>query len=437
MPTLDATAHPGLDAAARGGRPRIRGVRPALASCHAVLATLAVVAAWPAQAHAARPCDYSKPTLEDIGEGAHPTFSADGEAIIFNSTRGQGLLGTGPRAANTQGALRIYRAPVDPATGKFSTEGPHVECLTCEHPRPPGAERSFDGTPQVSPDGEQILFVSSRDHEPAPASAPGGGVGQELYVMNADGSNPVRLTETPRFAGNYHPQWSRDGKRIFWGRNYNDLKSWELLVADYDEEPRPHLEHVVRLTGPTDTAWYEPHGFSPNGRRVIFTSSRSNLGNGEIYTMELELGPRRRVTGGGELRRLTDNPYWDEHAHYSPDGHRIAFVSSRDHPGAILGALMKASYDLNLPSNLDTYVVVPGVFLLAASARDPVSPLRLDIYLMNRDGSGILKVTDDQGAADLDWSPDGSRIVFRNRGNRVGLVSFDCRGTRRARAARN
>jgi Tol biopolymer transport system component len=381
-----------------------------------MLSLLVLLTAAPA-ATAATSCDYKRPKLEKLGEGAHPTFSADGKAIIFNSTRGGGAGGQGARPGNTQGALRIYRAPRDPKTGKFKTEGPHVVCLTCKHLRPSGAEGSFDGTAQASPDGRKIIFTSSRDHEPAPASAPGGGIGQDVYVMNADGSDPVRLTITPSHAGTYHPQWSFDGKHILWGRNYNDLKSWELLVARYVSRPRPHLERVVRLTGNDDSRFYEPHGFSPDGRRVIFTAARGNAGNGEIYTMELERGAGGRILRGGRVKQLTDNRYWDEHAHYRHDGSKIAWITSRDHPGAGLGTVMTTSDLLNVPPDYDNYLVVPGVFLLVTAGS-------LDIHLMDPDGSHDLKVTDEQFAADLDWSPDGCKIVFRNKGSEVGLVKF-------------
>jgi len=49
-----------------------------------------------------------------------------------------------------------------------------------------------------SPDDKKIAFVSDRDGS------------QEIYVMNADGSNASRLTD----AGGIQPTWSPDGARI-------------------------------------------------------------------------------------------------------------------------------------------------------------------------------------------------------------------------------
>jgi Tol biopolymer transport system component len=53
--------------------------------------------------------------------------------------------------------------------------------------------------PQWSHDGKKIVFTSDRDGDP------------EIYTMNADGSNPVRVTYAP--GRDAHPYFSRDA---FW-----------------------------------------------------------------------------------------------------------------------------------------------------------------------------------------------------------------------------
>src|SRR5262245_3660417 len=54
--------------------------------------------------------------------------------------------------------------------------------------------------PQWSHDGKRIAFTSDRDDDP------------EIYVMNADGTNPIRLTTAK--GRDAHPYFSKDGKRI-------------------------------------------------------------------------------------------------------------------------------------------------------------------------------------------------------------------------------
>lgn len=62
------------------------------------------------------------------------------------------------------------------------------------------ADPAGDNWPEWSPDGRRIAFHSRRTGN------------LDIWVMNADGSNPVRLTDDPEH--DYLPSWSPDGKMI-------------------------------------------------------------------------------------------------------------------------------------------------------------------------------------------------------------------------------
>ena len=141
-----------------------------------------------------------------------PTWSPDGRVIAYDSDYGLHL--TSP-------------------DGSFGgqTYGRHINALSTD---------VRDTSPAWSPDGSKIAFMfNQHDH-------------QEIYVMNADGSNRVRLTEeepfTPRPPNNVSPAWSPDGRHIafFTDRNSNSEPLWELYVMNADgSDQRPMFETAL------------------------------------------------------------------------------------------------------------------------------------------------------------------------------------------------
>jgi Tol biopolymer transport system component len=93
-----------------------------------------------------------------------------------------------------------------------------------------------DTSPAWSPDGTKIAFMfNQHDH-------------QEIYVMNADGSNRVRLTQEEPFTGrapnNVSPAWSPDGRHIAFFSDRNG--KWELYVMNADgSNQRPMFETAL------------------------------------------------------------------------------------------------------------------------------------------------------------------------------------------------
>jgi Tol biopolymer transport system component len=129
----------------------------------------------------------------------------------------------------------------------------------------------------------------------------------------------------------------------------------------------------------TDTPGYDAEAtVSRDGGRVVFTSVRD--GDLDIYTMDPE---------GGSLKRLTDEPGYDGGAFFSYDGSTIVYRAHHPEPGP----------------ELDDY--------RALLAEGLVRPTRMEIWVMDADGSNKRQVTDN-GAANFApyFFPDGERIVF-------------------------
>lgn len=276
-------------------------------------------------------------------------------------------------------------------------------CLTCGQPG------NNDGVRWRPQSGDAILFVSGRDH-PFAIGGDAAGFGQELYAMRPDGTQVTRLTTSHGYGTNYHPNWSPDGKRIVWGRTEDH--AWDVMVADFvSDGVSLHLGKPRRLVH--DTTWWETHGFSADGKSVIATNTRAGFMSADIYAIDVETG---------KLRRLTSNPAWDEHAHLSPDGRKLAWISGQWRPAATLG-LNEGS----ISPIFDFLWIMPGILF----ELEPPAGYTTELTLMDADGSHVERLTADSlVAADNEWSPDGRHIVFRHTDPTTGkgkirILTFD------------
>jgi Tol biopolymer transport system component len=317
-------------------------------------------------------CGYEKFHVDDLVRSAdvQPTdgmsFSPDGTEIAI--------------PLRDDGKLQIYRLP---ATGRDAAK--RKACVTCGQPG------NNDGV-RWRPGGDALLFVSDRDH-PFALGNDGAGCGQELYVMRPDGSKATRLTQSHTWATNYHPNWSPDGKRIVWGRTED--RAWDVMVADFVSDASG-----MRLLAPRrivhDTTWWETHGFSRDGTRVIATNTRAGLLASDIYSVGVD---------DGHVRRLTADVAWDEHAHLSPDGRELAWVSGRHRQASVA-----AFADGSVSPLFDFFWIVPGIVF----DFEPPAGYTTELTLMDADGRHVRRLTtDDHIVADNEWDSSGRRIVFR------------------------
>ena len=116
----------------------------------------------------------------------------------------------------------------------------YVMDINGKNPRRLTNSRHGDYSPSWSPDGKRIVFSSKRD----------GGVTSEIYVMDADGSSPQRLTNNGH--NDYSPSWSPDGERIAF------VSVHEIYVMDADGGNEKRLSQ-------DDQKGYSP-SWSPDGK---------------------------------------------------------------------------------------------------------------------------------------------------------------------------
>ncbi|MCX7877798.1 MAG: hypothetical protein N2510_04055 [Ignavibacteria bacterium] len=238
-------------------------------------------------------------------------------------------------------------------------------------------------------DGTKIIFQSTR--EPYDCD--------QIFIMNLDGSN-LRLVSTGkgRTTCSY---FMPDGKLILYSSTHLGSEScpqkpdfsrgyvW-ALYKDYDIFISDTSGKIVKQL--TSSGYYDAEAtVSPKGDKIVFTSTRD--GDIELYSMNPD---------GSNVKRLTDAPGYDGGAFFSYDGEMIVFRASR--------------FDNENDLNEYRRLLEQGL----------VRPSKLDIYVMNSDGTNIRRLTNN-GAANFGpyFFPDNKRIIFSSNMDDPGGRNFE------------
>ena len=220
--------------------------------------------------------------------------TVDNDGNVLASGFGQTLV----TATTTWGKTDTARVFVQNELLVVSTRAGNAELYTVSRSAPGTFNRlttdpASDVSASYSPDGTSIVFVSTRV------------ANQEIYVMDADGSNVRRLTNTP--AGEDTPRWTPDGRHIVYASNATG--SYQVWIMNADGSEQKRLTEGASFN-------YQP-SVSPDGRTIAFASTRD--GNYEIYLMDLS---------GANQRNFTKSPALEQMPVWFPDG-KLAFVQEQ------------------------------------------------------------------------------------------------------------
>jgi Tol biopolymer transport system component len=163
------------------------------------------------------------------------------------------------------------------------------------------------------PGGAKLAFDSDR-YDPDNSGGPFDISGiNDIFKMNPDGTGLVKLTHSENFDAD--SAWSPDGKKIaFDSDRRNHQGRQEIYVMDADGT------NVRRLsTLPSDAMYDIAPRFSPEGSRIVFTRYITDPGRSALFTV--------RVDGSG-LKQLTPWGNGAGDADYSPDGNKIVFEAA-------------------------------------------------------------------------------------------------------------
>ncbi len=238
-----------------------------------------------------------------------------------------------------------------------------------------------------SADGRRLIFQSTRN----------GRTCDQQFVMNVDGSNVHRVSSgSGKTTCGY---FFGDDQKIFFA-------STHAVDTACSPKPDPSKGYVWRLdpydiyTANADgtdlkritrNGVYTAEGtLSPDGQTIVYTSLKG--GDLDIYTMK---------TDGSDVKRLTTTPGYDGGAFFSPDGSKIVYRAWHPTDTAL------TNYQELLHQGL-------------------VRPNRMEIWVMNADGSDQHQVTSLGGANFAPYfTPDGRRIIFASNYKDPHSRNFD------------
>lgn len=238
-----------------------------------------------------------------------------------------------------------------------------------------------------SHDGTRLIFQSTRDGRNC----------DQQFIMSVDGRNVRRIsTGSGKTTCGY---FFAGDQRVFFASTHavdtacpprpDPSKGYVWRLDPYDiyteNADGSDLQRLTRY------GVYTAEGtLSPDGKTIVFTSLKD--GDLDIYTMNAD---------GSNVRRLTNTPGYDGGPFFSPDGRHIVYRAWHPRDTA-----------------LTNYRELLGQRL--------VRPNRMEIWIMDADGSNQHQITNLGGANFAPYyTPDGKRIIFSSNYKNPHSRNFD------------
>lgn len=322
--------------------------------------------------------NFSYMDIFDMQMVSNPQISPDGNTIIYQ------------------------RLQLDVKTDRTYTNLWSVSFSGDNH-RPLTSGKNSYGNVTWSPDGSRIAYTSAEEGS------------SQIYIRWMDSGETTAITNLEKSPGNL--QWSPDGKRILFTQQ---------IPADKPD--------IGSFPGPPEGAeWADPATVIDHVTYRRDGSGFTDLTYSHIFIIPAEGGAPRQVTSGDFSH---NSPSW------TPGGESILFTSDRT-GNADLDPNNEQIYEIDVESSDLTRitdkrgphgnpVVSPDGNLIAFTGyEDQFLGYQLTaLYIMNRDGSGIRKISDlvEQDISSITWAADSNSLFFRfdEEGNsKLGNITLD------------
>ena len=253
----------------------------------------------------------------------------------------------------------------------------------------------------------------------------------QLFTIEPDGRGLKQVTRFKDGSDSGNANWSPDGKRIVFERGGPSEHAGVFTMSANGGDLRS-------LTRNTALAHFEGGpAYSRDGKWIVFSLEVHNPKAPKRYYSELmvmradgtgrrQVGPKLTQAGGAYI--------YGEHSQFSPDGKRIVFIKQNPSRRAVFvvnvnGSGMKqvTPWSLGVDDRVDWS---PDGSLILFSSDTGHSPV--NVYTVRPDGTNITQITHSQDGNDSadSWSPDGKQIMLvRGAGGTRSLYVINADGT--------
>ncbi|MEK6408414.1 MAG: HEAT repeat domain-containing protein [Acidobacteriota bacterium] len=287
------------------------------------------------------------------------------------------------------------------------------------------------GDYSVAPSGNRIVFAGKFEGSTLAREA------SDLWLANLDGTGLRRLTENHYSS---HPAWSPSGKEIAF------VDSYSIGIINVKTGRRRSLPGLQAGLPPggtetsADASVYRDARWSLNGKVIaaiggnggmVWVTAVEARSGREIFQSTTETADSFTWNKDGELVVGQIGKFvfdWDRTFWYG----RREQITFNDDASAVADPLLNKLLErvsMKGVKNISEYVLSPsserlvfvGEFADTWSFVDPalegMPRTRTDLWLINRDGTGLRRLTTDGMSSDPAWSPSGNEIAFADEGS--------------------
>jgi len=216
--------------------------------------------------------------------------------------------------------------------------------------------------------------------------------GDEICVINADGSGLRQLTDTP--LASFSSSLSRDGQTVVFATTSQDGKKSEIYELDVNSQDIKQLTDLQKNLSTPE--------ISPDDKYIVFTY-RSGNNNTQVWIMDGDgSNPQKFYSSSG---RDAHDPTW------SPDGKQILFALGKGDNNN----LYIIDFDGGDPQLVNDTINTRGRSDWSINnliSFDQGDPFLHNVFVMNADGSNLHQISQGNNSQGASLSPDGAWIAF-------------------------